>query len=665
MSARISVIAAAAALAIPSAALADWPVYGHDLSNTRSAGAEGPSVSQAGSLKQAWKFDSSHGDFTGTPVVAGGVLVAGSNLGTVYALDAVTGKQRWSRNVGQPINGSAAIDLDAPGGATAFVPIAQVGAPRLVALSLATGAVRWDTTLTRQEGADVFGSPTFWQGTVYIGTSGQGNDEARARGSVVALDEASGTIRWQTYMVPPGDDGAPVYSTPAIDTDTSRLYVGTGNAYHEPAGDMTDSMVALNAANGQILGHFQSVAGDVWQADSPTGPDVDFGASPNLITAPDGRLLVGEGQKSGIYWALDRATMQPAWRIQAGPGSQLDGGIDSSAYDGTRIYGGDAINGEIFALGRDGSSQWSSGTGVPLQFSPVAEGNGVLYNASSNGQLTARAISSGAVLAQISLGAPTFGGVSIVGRALYAAIGTGPPSPAQPIPGIDTSQIDGNGSIVAFGDTSESGARPAAPRTQRRRASHRPRHRARRANTRRHRQHRHHRHRSQRGRPGTGAQPSVAPHPLTFTGSCDFAGSVYFQPPLTNTPQDVGQRVELSGPCTGTLVDAAGQEQQLNDTTVYYHGVETATSASCLGGVATGTVTLVFPYGTIATNFTERRAAAIPVVELDGTSGGAMWGIAYPSSDQDPLAAVQACGGAGMREFKIQAHAQTTPSISG
>src|SRR4051812_816927 len=153
--ALVTALAAIGGAVAAAPAAADWPVYGHDLANTRSAGSDGPSVAQAGSLAEAWTFNSSNGDFTGTPVVAGGTLVEGTNLGTIYALDAVTGKQRWTRDVGDQINGSAAIDLDAPGGATAFVPIARLGSPHLLALDLATGAVRWDALLLKAEGADV------------------------------------------------------------------------------------------------------------------------------------------------------------------------------------------------------------------------------------------------------------------------------------------------------------------------------------------------------------------------------------------------------------------------------------------------------------------------------------------------------------------------------
>lgn len=472
---RLSLLVAAVCLALPAAARADWPVFGHDPSNSRSAGTGGPTAAEVKTLQSAWTFSSSNGDFTGTPVVAGGTLVAGTNLGSIFALDAATGKLRWSRKIGQQINGSAAIDVGAPGGATAFVPVGAVGQPHLLALSLATGTVRWDTVLTRQSGSDVYGSPVFWRGHLYIGTSGPGNDQSTARGSVVALDEATGAIVWQTFTVPPGHDGGGVWSTPTIDPATGRLYVGTGNAYHAPAADTTDSIMALSAPSGRILGHFQSTPGDVWEASNPTaGPDWDFGASVNRFTGSGGRQLVGEGQKSGTYWALDPATMKPVWQTSVGPGSQADGGIGSTAYDGRRIYGSDSIDSQVFALSPQGSIQWNSFDTGTLHLAPVAVGNGVLYSADSGGLLVARDAATGAMLNELPLSGPTFGGISISGGAVYVAVGTGPPSPVLPLPYQTTAQADGNGSIIAFGDTSApaasgafsfrfTSARPATP----------------------------------------------------------------------------------------------------------------------------------------------------------------------------------------------------------
>src|SRR5256884_10015778 len=102
-------------------------------------------------------------------------------------------------------------------------------------------------------------------------------------------------------------------------------------------------MMAMSAASGRILGHFQATPGDTWELSNPAaGPDYDFGASPNLFVGPGGRRLVGEGQKSGIYWALDRGKMRSARHTMAGPASPADRGIYPAAYDGTTRYVRDA-----------------------------------------------------------------------------------------------------------------------------------------------------------------------------------------------------------------------------------------------------------------------------------------------------------------------------------
>ena len=433
---------AALLLATPSVAIADWPTYGHDLSNTRDAGLVGPAPSQVPTMTQTWKFSSSTGDFTGTPVVAGGVLVAGNNGGWVYALDAATGKLLWSRNVGAPVNGSAAIDLSAPGGPTVFVPVAEVGSPHLAALSLSSGATRWDTTLTTWPGADVYGSPVFWRGTVYIGVSAF-QDNSTVRGSLLSLGERGGQIRWQTYTVPPGRDGAPIWSTPAIDTRTGRLYAGTGNNYHSPTTDTEDAIMAFDASTGAILGSYQATSGDVFsESGNVTGPDADFGDSPNLITSPSGEQLVGDGQKTGIYWALDRATMQPAWHATIGPGWQFGGIIGATASDSSRIYGADATSGQVFGLRTDGSLAWESVDAGGAHVSPAAIGDGVLYTVDPTGFLVARQPDTGLLLGRFPLGGFALGGASVVGQAVYVAVGT------SELP----QQL--GGSIIAFGRTS-------------------------------------------------------------------------------------------------------------------------------------------------------------------------------------------------------------------
>jgi polyvinyl alcohol dehydrogenase (cytochrome) len=212
--------------------------------------------------------------------------------------------------------------------------------------------------------------------------------------------------------------------------------------------------MALDAASGHVLGHYQATSGDAFSANNPAGPDFDFGAAANLFNAPDGQHLVGEGQKSGVYWALDRATMKPVWNTTVGPGGILGGILGSTAYDGTRIYGADTLDGQVFALTRGGSMPWSSPETGVLHLGAATIAHNVLYTVDPAGFLTARDPNTGAILAKLSLGAPSFGGVSAVGKAIYVAVGTGPPPAPAP-------QQDGSGSILAFGDTSHSGPSPA------------------------------------------------------------------------------------------------------------------------------------------------------------------------------------------------------------
>jgi polyvinyl alcohol dehydrogenase (cytochrome) len=411
---------------VPAAPLAggNWPLYGRDLANSRAGGTDGPSWNEVPTMRPVWSFKSTTGDFTGTPVISDGLLVAGSFGGTVFGLDASTGQQRWATALRAPINASAAID-----GGVVFVPLATPGAPKLAALRASDGRLLWEATLDSQRDADVYGSPTTWNGRVYIGVSalyGEISDpHVAVRGSILALSERTGRLLWKTYTVPAGSDGGAVWSTPAIDTSTGRLYVGTGNAYHAPAAATTDSILALDTATGQLVAHHQATGDDVWNETSnvTAGPDADFGSSPQLITGSGGRELIGIGQKSGIYWAFDRRTLQPVWKTIVGPGAFTGGILGSTAYDGGRVFGPNTPLGEVWALDASGHLSWVSSDGGPLHFSPVSAANGVVYSKDMSGLLTARDESTGLVLARLPIGGPSWGGVAIAGGYVFTVTG--------------------------------------------------------------------------------------------------------------------------------------------------------------------------------------------------------------------------------------------------
>ena len=410
-----------------------WPVYGHDRRNSRDAGRNGPSYNEVPRLGPVWSRKSTDGDFTGTPVVARRTLVIGSRGGTVFALRPSTGRLLWKRDLIPErreergvISGSAAIS-----GHRVFIPVNVVGRPRIVALRIGDGKPLWRHVVDRQRRADMYGSPQVSDGRVFIGTSGYFGEqvtgvEVSARGSVVAMSARTGRRLWKRYTVPRRRDGGAVWSTPAVEPGGRRIYVGTGNAYHPPAARTTDSMLVLSARTGRIVRFFQATSGDVWNGaeDSARSPDADFGASPNLFTLPSGRKVVGQGQKSGLYWVLDRRRMRPRWTAFTGPGSFMGGILGSTAFDGDRIYGPSSSDGGVWALTRAGSPAWSSSDGTPLHFGAVAVANGVVYSNDMAGFLTAREALSGAVLAKLPLGASSWAGVSIAGGYIFTATGT-------------------------------------------------------------------------------------------------------------------------------------------------------------------------------------------------------------------------------------------------
>ena len=333
------------------------------------------------------------------------------------------------------------------------------------------------------------------------------------RGAVVALDANTGKLLWKTYTIPSntssgGDSNTPcassgpptgcgytggaVWATPTIDPLTNQVFVGTGNNYTTPdaatacatadqnanppiddanctpPNDYFDSVLALNLRTGEIEWGHKVQGYDAWNVacligyqpgatwcPAPGSPDFDFGgSSPNLflVKGPNGRpeTLVGDGQKSGIYWAFDPTNGNVVWDRLIGPGSSL-GGIEwGSAYDGQRIYtpeanpdlgappniytlccgGGTATGGSWAALDpQTGAFDWQ--TAVPGNYAalgPVSEANGVLYGESMDGSssdpdMFALDAATGKILWSYAAGSSVIAGPAIVGGTVYWGAG--------------------------------------------------------------------------------------------------------------------------------------------------------------------------------------------------------------------------------------------------
>src|SRR5437870_3852640 len=90
------------ALGAAHAFAAGWPMYGHDIRQSRFNPAETAiSPQTVGGLHQAW-FLPTGGPVTATPIAVGGVVYVGSWDHNFYALDARTGAVKWKVTLATP-----------------------------------------------------------------------------------------------------------------------------------------------------------------------------------------------------------------------------------------------------------------------------------------------------------------------------------------------------------------------------------------------------------------------------------------------------------------------------------------------------------------------------------------------------------------------------------
>ncbi|MFD0690432.1 outer membrane protein assembly factor BamB family protein [Actinomadura fibrosa] len=465
---------AAPAPGVPVAA--GWTVAGQNLSNTRYAATESLiSPANAARLRPRWTATLA-GNVSATPTVSLGTVYVPDYGGKLSAVDALTGAVRWQRPVSDYTGVAGDVSRTSPAVAGANLILGDgvssrpsTGGARVLAADRVTGARRWSTVIDADPAAMVTTSPVVDGNTVYVGTAsrvefGDGNP-VRFRGSVVALNATTGTVLWRRYMAPEGYTGNSVWgSSFVVDHTTGRLFVTTGNNYtvpdgvctqpdqedctQSPADNYTDAVVALDLRTGAVAWSFKTLSADVGSEECPEcGPDFDFGSAPNLYETTDqggtARRILGVGQKSGIYWALDPATGQEIWHTQVGPGSDL-GGIEwGSATDGRRVYVGigNAEHEEYDIVGADGTrttvdgGSWAAldaATGRilwqvadpygTLDIGFLSAANGVVYSGGVNGAadtMFALDAASGRILWRFRSGGAVVGGAAVVAGTVY------------------------------------------------------------------------------------------------------------------------------------------------------------------------------------------------------------------------------------------------------
>jgi PQQ-dependent dehydrogenase (methanol/ethanol family) len=278
------------------------------------------------------------------PIVVDGVMYLTTSYNHVYAADAATGKEFWhyKHRMGPvttfccgPNNRGVAIS-----GGKLFMGTLDA---KLVALDALTGKLVWEKQIADPEkGYSETMAPTVVENKVLIGTNG---GEYGIRGFLKAFDADLGNLLWTFYTVlekghegvwaekdatgrnmlrdiakekaalsQQGGDfyqtlGGGVWMNPAIDLKARTAWFVVGNPSPDLYGDerpgdnlYTDSLVAIDLDTGTYKCHFQYIAHDVW--------DLDAVSPPILVDVKDksGSMVSGvlHGGKTGHVYVHNR-----------------------------------------------------------------------------------------------------------------------------------------------------------------------------------------------------------------------------------------------------------------------------------------------------------------------------------------------------------------------
>lgn len=372
----LSILASPTGAVTPSAT-ADWPYTEGAAGGGRFSPLTDITKENVDQLKIAWTYE--HDDYwegsfpaevnrgsaaESTPIVVDGRLIFTTPKNRVIALHPKTGVELWAFDpeleegrayANMWINRGVAYwkDSSTTGPCSARVFLATLDA-RLIALDAATGkpcpAFGTNGTVNLLDGiAPIYDdweynvtSPGTVVGDVIVVGSAIADilRPDAPPGDVRAFDVRTGDLRWTFHTIPrPGEPGyetwengtkltgaTNVWSTITADPERGLVFLPVSTASPDFYGGdrlgenlYSDSVVALEAATGKRVWHYQTVHHDLW--------DYDLAAPPVLVTVDhDGKKVdaVAQATKHGFVFLLDRETGEPLFPVEERPMPKSD-----------------------------------------------------------------------------------------------------------------------------------------------------------------------------------------------------------------------------------------------------------------------------------------------------------------------------------------------------
>ena len=332
--------------------LYSWEHYSGDPAGTKYSALDQINKGNVKELTVAWTYNT--GDMSQSPpttlqcnpIVIGNTMFLTTQKLKLVALDATNGNQLWVFDPGSQLGGGAGVNR----GVTYWSDkddqrIYYVAGPYLFCVNAVNGQVvesfgqSGTIDLRMGLGRDVSSLPVtattpgiIYEDLLIMGSAlGEGPRPA-APGHIRAFDVRTGEIRWIFHTIPQPDEfgyetwpedswkktgGTNTWGGFTVDLERGMVFCGTGSpTYDHWGGDRIgqnlfgNCILALNAATGERIWHFQVVHHDLW--------DYDIACPPNLVRVEkNGAFIdaVAQPTKMGHLFVLDRDTGEPLYPV--------------------------------------------------------------------------------------------------------------------------------------------------------------------------------------------------------------------------------------------------------------------------------------------------------------------------------------------------------------
>jgi quinoprotein glucose dehydrogenase len=358
----IGFLTGALMLSASASALEEWPTYGHDYGDTRYSPLRQITPANVAGLKPVWTYHMRPADRASrgfapsqnTPIVVKGVMYVSTPYGRVVALDAESGRQLWAYQVpGSDQPATRGVSYWPGSGKSGPEIVFGTRGGLLIALHAESGApvktfgkdgvldLHSDAVMQGFPNAalGVTSAPAIYKDLIITGSRTQETPQQGASGQVRAFDVRTGREVWHFNGVPkPGEkfhdtwegdswvkrSGVNVWTGLTLEARRGIAYLPFGAPTFDQSGNdrkgeslFSNSLVAVNAATGKYLWHFQALRHDLWDYDLPLTTLVDV----KKPDAKNGRTIpaIAVMSKASLLFLLDRVTGKPIYDIKDMP----------------------------------------------------------------------------------------------------------------------------------------------------------------------------------------------------------------------------------------------------------------------------------------------------------------------------------------------------------